>query len=72
MRPAMITAGPRASTAATIRVCVRVSGAGETGLLHVAAGSRRDKMLRMARARRGGGRPAIQNHQRNNVHRRNA
>ncbi len=40
-------------------VCVRVSGAGETGLLHVVAGSQRDNMLRMARVRRGGGRPAI-------------
>jgi hypothetical protein len=40
-------------------VCVRVSGAGDTGLLHVVAGSQRDNMVRMARARRGGGRPAI-------------
>jgi len=39
--------------------CLRVSQAGDTGLLHVVAGSQRDNMVRMARARRGGGRPAI-------------
>jgi len=59
-------------TAATTRVRVRVSGAGETGVLYVVAGSQRDNVLRMARARRGGGRPAIRNHQRSNAHRRHA
>src|SRR6201993_1708478 len=39
--------------------CVRVSRPGETGLLHVVGGSQRDNMRMMARARRGGGRPAI-------------
>jgi hypothetical protein len=39
--------------------CMRVSRAGETGLLHVVGGSQRDNMRMMARARRGGGRPAI-------------
>ena len=33
-------------------VCVRVSGPGETGLLHVIGGSQRDNMVRMARAGR--------------------
>jgi hypothetical protein len=40
-------------------VCVRVSRPGETRLLHVVGGSQRDNMVMMARARRGGGRPAI-------------
>ena len=40
-------------------VCVRVSRPGGAGLLHVVGGSQRDNMVMMARARRGGGRPAI-------------
>lgn len=40
-------------------VCVRVSTADEVGLLHLVAGSQRDNMEHMARARRGGGRPAV-------------
>ncbi len=39
--------------------CVRVSRPGETGLLHVLGGSQRDNMVMMARAGRGGGRPAV-------------
>jgi hypothetical protein len=38
---------------------VRVSLAGETGLLHVVGGSQRDNMEKMGRAGRGGGRAAI-------------
>ena len=40
-------------------VCVRVSAAGETGLLHLVAGTQRDNMIMMARAGRGGGRPLV-------------
>jgi hypothetical protein len=40
-------------------VCVRVSQPGDTGLLHVLGGSQRDNMEMMARASRGGGRPAV-------------
>ena len=40
-------------------VCVRVSRPGEGGLLHVVGGSQRDNMEQMARARRGGARPAV-------------
>jgi hypothetical protein len=40
-------------------VCVRVSAPGETGLLHLVAGSQRDNMIMMARAGRGGGRPQV-------------
>jgi len=40
-------------------VCVRVSWPGETGLVHVLAGTQRDNMIMMARAGRGGGRPAV-------------
>ncbi|HYB36596.1 MAG TPA: hypothetical protein VEF72_13095 [Mycobacterium sp.] len=39
--------------------CVRVSVPGETGLLHIVAGSQRDNMVMMARAGRGGGRVAV-------------
>ena len=39
--------------------CVRVSGHGETGLLHIMTGSQRNNMEMMARARRGGGRPQV-------------
>ena len=39
--------------------CARVSMAGETGLLHVLAGTQRDDMLMMGRAGRGGGRLAV-------------
>ena len=39
--------------------CVRVSLAGDTGLLHVLPGTQRDNMLMMARAGRGGGRVAV-------------
>lgn len=39
--------------------CVRVSLPGDTGLLHVIGGSQRDNMEMMARAGRGGGRPAV-------------
>jgi len=39
--------------------CVRVSSAGETGLLHVVPGSQRDNMVMMARAGRCGGRVAV-------------
>jgi hypothetical protein len=45
--------------AATIPVCVRVSEAGEIGLLHLVAGTQRDNMIMMARAGRGGGRPQV-------------
>ena len=40
-------------------VCVRVSRRAEGGLLHVVGGSQRDNMEQMARAGRGGGRPAV-------------
>lgn len=40
-------------------VCARVSAPEETGLLHVVAGTQRDNMRMMGRARRGGGRPAV-------------
>ncbi|MGO9034804.1 hypothetical protein [Mycobacterium sp.] len=40
-------------------VCVCVSSAGETGLLHVVPGSQRDIMVMMARAGRGGGCVAV-------------
>jgi hypothetical protein len=40
-------------------VCVRVSVARETGLLHVVAGTQRDNMIMMARAGRAGGRPQV-------------
>lgn len=40
-------------------VCVRVSAPGDTGLLHLVAGSQRDNMIMMARAGRGGGRPQV-------------
>ena len=39
--------------------CVRVSSPGDTGLLHVLAGTQRDNMLMMGRAGRGGGRVAV-------------
>jgi hypothetical protein len=39
--------------------CVRVSTAADSGLLHVVGGTQRENMLRMARARRGGGRVAV-------------
>lgn len=39
--------------------CVRVSTPANSGLLHVVGGTQRDNMLRMARARRGGGRVAV-------------
>ena len=39
--------------------CVRVSRSGEVGLLHVVSGSQRHNMEMMARAGRGGGRPAV-------------
>jgi hypothetical protein len=39
--------------------CVRVSQAGDTGLLHVIGGSQRDNMEMMGRARRGGGRSVV-------------
>jgi len=39
--------------------CVRVSLPAEMGLRHIIAGSQRDNMLMMARARRGGGRVAV-------------
>lgn len=39
--------------------CVRVSRPGETGVLHVIGTTQRDNMEMMARAGRGGGRPAV-------------
>jgi hypothetical protein len=39
--------------------CVRVSSPGDSGLLHVLAGTQRDNMLMMGRAGRGGGRVAV-------------
>ena len=40
-------------------MCVRVNRQGETGLLHMVGGSRRDNIEMMARARRGGGSPVV-------------
>jgi hypothetical protein len=39
--------------------CVRVGAPAAPGLVHVCAGSQRQNMEMMGRARRGGGRPAV-------------
>lgn len=59
MNGAPLDPGVRALHGCNNPVCVRVSQPGETGLLHVLAGSQRDNMVMMARAGRGGGRPAV-------------
>ncbi len=54
-----LESGVRALHGCNNPVCVRVSEPGETGLLHVFAGSQRDNMVMMARAGRGGGRRPV-------------